>query len=300
MRLFHTLRARLLLGAALLAAAGAAQAGKIDLATPEGASLAMRKVQCSLQDNAPVIFYWNGAMYSRVEGEPDRKLFHVEAMNIRTCVTVQDPAKGTGWRLVSRELLLYMDPDTKEILKTWVNPWTGKTVEVLHIDNDPVNQQPVFPVGRDGKPLSWPAEMLGDNWWMTLTVPLFYNNPLGGPYQSWIGGTYHATEMFNFMGDVADLVNDRRPTAAVRVGWVRQSNWLPWMAMGDRQGLVYFHTAGRKIDGFADLPDVLRNEIEAHYPKYRSPPPGDDTRPNETSWTYFMKKVPPAAPAGHR
>ena len=135
---------------------------------------------------------------------------------------------------------------------------------------------------------------------MTLTVPLFYNNPLGGPYQAYVGGTYHATEMFNFMGDVSNLVDDRRPTAAVRVGWVRLSNWLPWMAMGDRQGLVYFHTAGRKIDAFADLPDVLRHEIETNYPKYRSPPPGDDTRPNETSWTYFMKKVPPPAPAGRR
>ena len=289
---------RLFVAAGLLAAAGTAHAGKIDLSTPEGATLAMRKVQCSVKDNAPVIYYFNGNMFSRIEGEPDRRLFHVEAMNIRACVTVKDPEKGTGWRLVSREVLFYMDPKTNEVLKTWENPWTGKTVNVLHIDNDPVNQPAVFPVGRDGKPTAWRADMVGDSWWTTITVPLFYNNPLAGPYQKYIGGDYHATEMFSFMGDVSDLVNDKRDTAAVKVGWVRLSNWLPWMEMGGRQGLVYFHTTGRKVDKFEDMPEVLRHEIETNYPKYKSPPPGDDTRPNETSWTYFMKKVPPPAPAG--
>lgn len=39
---------RLFVAAGLLAAAGTAQAGKIDLSTPEGATLAMRKVQCSV------------------------------------------------------------------------------------------------------------------------------------------------------------------------------------------------------------------------------------------------------------
>ena len=57
---------RLLLAAGLLAVAGASQAGKIDLSTPEGATLAMRKVQCSVKDNAPVIYYFNGNMFSRI------------------------------------------------------------------------------------------------------------------------------------------------------------------------------------------------------------------------------------------
>jgi hypothetical protein len=34
---------------------------------------------------------------------------------------------------------------------------------------------------------------------------------------------------------------------------------------------------------------VLRDEIAANYPIYDTPPPGDDARPNETSWTYFRK-----------
>jgi hypothetical protein len=47
-----------------------------------------------------------------------------------------------------------------------------------------------------------------------------------------------------------------------------------------------------------DLPDVLKQEIETKYPAWKSPPPVDDTRPNETSWSYFKKQVlPPSTPA---
>ncbi|MCC7200140.1 MAG: DUF1838 family protein [Gammaproteobacteria bacterium] len=270
----------------------------IDLGTPDGAMAASRKIQCSLTDNKPVTFSWRGDMYSRVEGERDRLLFKVEGMNVRQCVTVTDPQKGTGFKLVSREILLYLDPQTGEVVRKWKNPWTGEEVDVLHIANDPVNSTS-WPVGRDGKPLQWTGQSQGDHWWNTLTVPLFYSNPLAGDYQKQIGGFYHATEMFNFFGNLSDLTNARSDSAEVRVGWVRMSGWLPWMNMSGRSGAVYFHTAGRKLNSWDELPAVLKNEIKASYPEYVGPPPGDDPRPNETSWSYFKKKVKPAGAAAH-
>ncbi len=295
----HSLRTAALC-AALLAAgqtgpvALAAKAGaKIDLGTPEGANRAARRVQCSDKDGEPTVYWFHGEGFARVPGEPDRKLFNVEGMNVRTCVTVDDPQRGKGWRLVSRELLLYADPATGELLKTWKNPWTGKTVEVLQTANDPVNQRPVFAVGADGKPASWRGTIVGDTWWNTLTVPLFYRNPLGGDYQKYVGGAYHATEMFNFFGKVSELTDPRIANPPVQVGWVRLASWLPWMEMGDRVGLIYIHAAGRKLERFDQLPAVILKAIETTYPEYRTPPPGDDARPNETSWTYFKKKVAP-------
>ncbi len=284
--------------AACLALPGLASAAKLDLSKPEDVNLAMRKIQCSTKDNVPVTYFWHGEGFSRVPGEADRKLFRVQGMNTRQCVTVNDPQRGKGWRLVSKEILLYLDPKTGEVLKTWQNPWTGKTVDVVQTANDPVNQPPFFATGRDGAPLKWPGDAIGNYWWMTSTIPLFYTNPLGGEYQPYIGGMYHATEMFNFMGDVDDLLSDKTDTAKIRVGWVRVSDWLPWMQMGDRVGLVYFHTAGRKLEKFDDIEEPLKSEIARNYPDYRTPPPGDDPRPNETSWTYFKKKVP--APPGRR
>jgi hypothetical protein len=293
------MRITLLRGIALAAAlvtSSAAFAVKptrgIDVATPEGAIAAFRKVQCSTEDRRPTVYYWTGETYSRVPGEPDKLLFRFEGMNTRQCVTVTDPVRGRGFRMVSREMLLYKDPATGGIIDEWQNPFSGETVKVLHIANDPVNfRAPIFPVRADGKPYESDIKVMGDHWWGTTTVPLFYRNPLAGDYQDYVGGTYHATEMFNFFGRLSDLTDPRRHTADVSVAWARISDWLPWMKMRGRAGQLYFNGAGVKLDGYADLPAGFRAAIEARDPIYREPPPVDDQRPNETSWTYFKKQM---------
>ena len=284
----------LTLGSVAVLAAGKAK--PIDLGTPEGANLAARKIQCSANDNVPTIYYFHGEAFSRVPGERDRKLFDVEGYNVRQCVTVNDPVRGAGWRIISRELLLYVDPTTGELLREWKNPWTGQTVKVLQTANDPVNQRPVFAKAADGTPAKWPGTISGDTWWNTITVPLFYINPLGGEYQKNVGGSYPATEMFNFFGNIDELVDPKNVNPAIEVGWVRLADWLPWMEMSGRAGIIYIHAAGRKLESYEQLPTVMRKAIETEYPEYRNPPPGDDSRENETSWTYFKKKVQPTTP----
>ncbi len=288
---------RHLLAGLLLAIAASAAVGAVpDLATPEGQLLALRRIQCSETDGKPVTYYWKGVTYSRVPGEPDRQLFKVEGMNVRHCGPLAGSKNKAEFRLVSREILLFEDPVTGEVLRTWTNPWTGQTLDVVHVANDPVNGNYGL-VGRDGKPTSLPFEVIGNQWWLTTGVPLFYTNPLGGNYQRYAGGTYHVTELFNFFGAVDDLANRRKDSADAAVGWQRISMWLPWMEMGDRAGLLYFHTAGRKLSTWDDLSATMRTEIDKNYPAYRSPPPLDDQRPNETSWTYFKKLVDARKPA---
>lgn len=267
---------------------GAPLAQALDLSRPEDNLLAMRKIQCSTIDGKVEIYGWHGRAYSRVPGEPDRLLFRVEGMNIRRCGPLSDDAADPGFKLVSREILLYLDPQSGEVLRQWRNPWTGKTVEVIQVSNDPVNQR-MRKTGRNGQPFVLPFSVQGGRWWLTSTVPLFYPNPLGGEYQEYVGGTYHATEMFNFFGDLASLEDPAVDSVPAQVGWVRISRWLPWMEMGDRVGLIYFHTAGRKLDAWEQLSGRMRAEIEQRYPDYREPPPLDDERPNETSWTFFKK-----------
>jgi hypothetical protein len=272
-------------------------APKIDLNTPEGVLAANRKMGCDLRDGVAVTYFWAGDAYSRRQGEADKLLFRAEGMNIRHCATINDPVRGPGYRLVSRELLIYRDARTGEVLKKWTNPWSGEVVDVLHVANDPVNSSS-FVKGRDGQPARWSGTIIGNVWTTSTTVPLFYSNPLAGAYQAEIGGTYHATEMFNFSGDTESLLNPAITTAPARVAWVRISDWLPWMKMGGRDGQIYFNTNGRKLDNFDQMPAPMRAEIAANYPAYIAPPPLDDTRPNETSWSYFKdvregKKVAP-------
>ena len=267
---------------------GAMVADKIDLSTPEGVVAAQRKLWCSLNEGEVVVWWWNGDAFSRRTGERDKKLFEVEGMNIRACYSDQHPERGAGFTTVSREILLYKDPDTGEVLSTWDNPWTGETVDVLHVANDPVNAA-IYEIGRSGQPMTWSGDGVGDNWWSTNTIPLFYQNVLGGAYQAEVGGTYHATEMFNFMGDTSDLLDLSKPIGDVKVGWARMSDWLPWMKMGGRDGIIYMHTAGVKLESYDELSETMKREIAEHYPEYAEPPPKGDDRKNETSWTYYLK-----------
>ncbi len=276
--------------AALSACATLSQAqegARLDPADAADSLTIMRKVMCSTEDNQPEVYWWHGIALSRKQGEKDVHVFDVEGMNIRACSTIHDDDLGTGLHLVSREILLYKDKDTGEVLWTWDNPWTGETVDVLHVANDPVNFK-MYETNRDGSPLEWRGEIGADGtWWMRSTVPLWYPNPLGGDFQKEVGGTYHATEMFNFFGRTDDLLDPGQDSAKVTVGWARMADWLPWMNMNGREGMLYMHTAGYKLEDFDQLSDTMKAEIATHYPEYNSPPPAGDPRKNMTSWKYY-------------
>jgi hypothetical protein len=279
---------------ALLLAGVAATPGvarMLDPSKPEDALEISKRTQCGEKDGQPAVYYWSGNVYSRVEGERDRLLFRGEGMNIRQCVAVTDPQRGKGYRQVSREIMLYLDPATGEVLRQWKNPWTGETVEVMHIANDPVNGRPQFPIGADGKPYTINVKRMGPWVQMPLEVPLFYHNVLGGDYQEYVGNDYHAMEIFDFAARADELLDTAKPTAYPSVSWVRLSNWMPWMKMRSRQGIMIFNAMGTKLKSFDELPPVLKQEIAANYPAYTAPPPGDDARPNETTWTVFKKQV---------
>jgi hypothetical protein len=281
----------LLLGCAAIALSASASARMLDPDKPEDALEISKRVQCGEADGKPAVYHWSGKVYSRVTGEPDRLLFLGEGMNIRACVTVNDPKRGKGWRLVSREIMLYLDPKTGQVLRKWDNPWTGENVEVMHIANDPVNQRPQFPVGADGTPYRINARREGRWFFQPFEAPLFYTNPLAGDYQDYVGGKYHAMEIFDFAYDAEEMLNTRNPTAYPIVSWVRISDWMPWMKMRGRQGQMVFNAMGNKLRSFEELPKVIKDEIALNYPAYTTAPPGDDARPNETTWTVFKKRV---------
>ena len=269
-------------------------ARQLDLANPDDALAVFRKMQCSTQDKVPVVYRWTGRVYSRVPGEQDRLLFGLEGMNIRQCVTASDPVRGTGFRQVSREIMLYTDLKTGQPLKSWANPWSNETVEVTHVANDPVNMRgPVFAKGADGKPFTLDARNEGGWLSMPTEVPLFYENALGGAFQDYVGGKYQAMEIFDFSARSDIALDSRTKQAMPAVAWVRVADWLPWMKMRGRAGQMIFNATGRMLGSYDELPKVMKDAIDSDYPAWKSPPPVDDARPNETSWTYFKKKLKP-------
>ena len=275
--------------AALLSASHSATARTLDPAVAEDAIEISKRLQCGVSADEPAVYHWSGNIYGRSPGQRDKLLFRGEGMNIRRCVEVSDPVRGEGWRLISREIMLMLDPKTGEVVNEWENPYTGKTVSVMQIHNDPVNGRPNFPRGADGKPFQLSTmRVAGPYVFMPFEVPLFYTNPLAGDYQEYVGGKYHAMEIFDFAALKDELFDTTKPTAYPMISWVRISGWAPWMEMGGRPGQMVFNAMGRKLPGgFEELPAVLKNEIRANYPIYEQAPPKNDTRRNETTWTKF-------------
>jgi hypothetical protein len=283
----------LILGCSLLGAvvAGPAGAKLLDPLVPEDAVQIVKRAQCGSEDGVAAIYYWSGKVYSRVDGEPDRLLFNGEGMNIRQCATVTDAKRGTGYRLVSREIMLFTDAKTGEVIRSWKNPWSGETVDVMQIANDPVNVPTNFPYDAKGNPSPITLKRMGPWLAMPLEVPLFYRNVMAGDYQDYIGGHYHAMEIFDFAAPASEILDLKYRTAYPSVSWVRISDWMPWMKMRGRQGQLVFNAMGTKLRSFSELPPVLRDEIAHSYPAFTAPPPLSDDRPNSTTWTMFKKVI---------
>jgi uncharacterized protein DUF1838 len=271
---------------ALGLACSAQAAERLDPEKPEDAILISQKFTCSLTEGETIYGWWHGSFYSRVEGERDRELFKVIGVNVRQCKNYQHPERGHGFRMVSREIMLYLDPETEEVLDNWTNPWTGEELKVVHVANDPVNMRaPMYAYDEAGKGHNFDGLVMNGRVISARAYPLFYNNPLGGDYQDYIGGSYHATEFFNDYAYEEDVFDPNvKRLDRLTLSWSRVADWLPWMKMGDRIGLMFTSTVGGRAPSLNALPEPLRSELKSNYSLYMTPPPLEDKRPNRTSW----------------
>lgn len=179
-------------------------------------------------------------------------------------------------------------------MENWRNPLTGKTIPVVHIWNDPVNQDITFEANQlpyIKKML--PSTDLGTQLVFNQEIFPFYDNPMSrkeyGDYVQ--SDTYQSAEFFQFFVDKSDLANSSLTSVPATLSWTRISPWMPFMQMGDRVGNLVFVCRGRKLPGgYADLPLSIRDYVQAKHPEY-STAPTEFLVPNETSWSYFKKLV---------
>jgi hypothetical protein len=281
---------------AVLAALG------VSIATAEEVTLEGRdafiygqKTTCGTTDSGKTRYgIFEGRAYSRVPGEKDRHLFNLLGINVRQCSKHQDDIRGDGYRSVSREIMVYLDKNTGEMLDTWSNPWTGKDNEIIHVANDPVSMRGIrWEKDEAGNPAaSATVRRYGDMVAASFEVPLFYPNPLGGDYQQYVGGTYHAMEIFNTFYDTEKALDPEMTNIGQsRLAWSRVAQWLPMLEMGSKPGLMVFNATGFSTNDKSLIPTKLATILDEHYPLYWTPPPLDDKRPNETSWTVFKKHI---------
>lgn len=259
------------------------------------AVLARMKATCGTTEEGKTRFgMWEGRSYSRVPGEKDKHLFNVVGVNTRQCKVVDDPVRGMGFKSVSREIMMYLDPQTNEILDTWVNPWNGNEVDILHVANDPVNMRGFrYEKNEKGENVSpMKLRQYGELTFSADEIPLFYDNPLGSEYQVYVGGAYHAMEIFNSIYKSDEILDsDVKSLTHSNIAWTRVAQWLPWMEMGSKQGIMIFNATGFSTFEKSEIWPRLQKIMDERYPLYNTAPPLDDDRANETSWTVFKKHM---------
>ncbi len=263
--------------------------------TEREAVIARQKATCGTTEEGKTRFgMWEGRAYSRVPGEKDKHLFNLVGVNTRHCKVVEDPVRGRGFRSVSREIMMYLDPETNEIMDTWTNPWTEEEVEVLHVANDPVNMRGFrYEKNEDGSyPYPYKVRKYGEVTYTSDEIPLFYDNPLGSDFQVYVGGAYHAMEIFNTSYMTDEILDANvKSLSQSNIAWTRVAQWLPWMQMGSKSGIMIFNATGYSTFDRSEIWPRLQKIMNERYALYNTPPPLDDDRVNETSWTVFKKSM---------
>lgn len=241
-----------------------------DLSDPAQALDALVKMRGDLT-GAEVAWYWSGGIWGMVPGEGNRKLFGYAGFS----ATRFEPFEE-GYRMLNREAGVYRDPATGVTLASWVNPYLGREVEVLHRFNDHVNVE----IRRQGRfsIAMIPAVVMGDDVFWNLDVFFFRPSPISrAEYPLNVQhDMYQGAEMTLYHARNADLQNPALKSAPARVTFTRISQWEPFMEMGNRPGQLVFHAAGKKLEaGAADLDRIdseMRSFIVGVDPKYlRSP-----------------------------
>ncbi|GCE26725.1 hypothetical protein KDA_22090 [Dictyobacter alpinus] len=258
----------------------------LDLTQSENLLQTFVKVRASLKPDE-IIFMWSGNIYSVIPGERNRLLFSIDGYNVGRCMEIEG-----GYQHLMREVTFYKDPAAGTILERWQNPFTQQEVEVVHVWNDPVNQQYLLdgPYGKFKLPI---AQLGQDRLCASMDIMLAYPSPLPRSLypQYSQNDLYQGAELFQFFFSQQDAENPDLFSIPCDISWTRLGPWLPWMEMADRPGSLLYQCSGYKLTaGYQELPVQVRTYVEQRDPKYMHAP-DEFTRPNETSWTYFKKHL---------
>jgi Protein of unknown function (DUF1838) len=238
------------------------------------------KTRSSLDPTQSTFLTWKGKIYTFIPGEKRQLLFKILGLSVSRCI----PTAEGSWDFTSRELTYYLNPQTDEILPKWENPWTGETVPVLHVANNPVQGK------FHGK---FPAQVEGDSTTFVFDIFPTYPNPLAddpkfaeySPHP-----IYQAAELFKITVPTADLFDSALLSVSqLKLSWDRIGQWLPWMKMGDRPGNLIYSAFGSKVSGLTELPQLLQDEINTRIPLYKQAPKAFRDGEDMTSWSYFQK-----------
>jgi len=309
-----------LLGAGVARAAGHGKSAGLNYSDPRDNLYAFGKIWSGYE--TPVIGAFHGLMYLRLAGRRMIPVFGYTGTGTLLC---KIDAAGDLW-IKSRETGYFTDLETGDILETWDNPLTGKTVEVYHFYNDVLggkisteipkfflggendaptlmNEGSVFP-DKDGRyPFILPFQQYGNDMMLSWDYTHEYTNPVtpeGWPLSS-TGARITPSEHFTFQVNRAELEDRDLPTCRMTAGFSRTSECWPFMQMGGTPfadavlfGRMHSH---KGLAGYGEVPPKVLAYIEKHAPEYLTlPDEWDIDNRRVDTWKAYAQDIPPENP----
>ena len=271
--------------------------------------------------DTPVIGAFHGLMYLRI---PGRRMVPLFGYTGTGALLARIDENKDLW-IKSRETGYFTDLRSGDILETWSNPFTGKTVPVYHFYNDVLvgkvgkeipkffmgvegdsptlmNEGTAFPDSSGRYPFVLPFETYGDDMLLSWDYTHDYTNPVtpeGWPRSS-TGKRTTPSEHFTFNFSRRELENRALPTVRFNAGFTRVSECWPFMQMGGTEyagatlfGRMFSH---KGLKGLDDVPPKVRAYIEKHAPQFLTVPDGwvpDSSRVD--TWKAYAQDIPPEA-----
>jgi hypothetical protein len=260
----------------------------LDLSTGKGNQLAYARIQGDLDFGKPKYFWFKGYLMGV---EPHKKIVDLMGTSGFGVIRLLPGPDGSIRRLC-REIIVYTDLRSGEVLDEWKNPITNEVVKAVHVDNDPFNYlieeffpaPPKFGGLNQGPPpprvpFIMPWYQHGGWADMEIHIHLAYPNALQPdkwPRES-SGPIVQVSEMFAHHVKVEDLQNPKLTTLDYTGTWNRVTPWLPWMLMGQRPGFCQyacFMGTTKNLDEVLSRP--VLDYAQKNYAKYFDAP---------TEWT---------------
>jgi len=257
----------------------------LDLLTGRGNQLAYARIQSDIDFGKQKYFWFKGYVMGHRPMKRIEDLFGAQGFGV---IRLNEREDGVIER-ICREIILYTDLRSNEVMEEWRNPFIDETVNVVHVDNDPFNYliEPYFPAppefgGVNKKkeppkraPFILPWVQNGDWLEMEMHIHLAYPNALQPdewPRES-SGQIAQVSEFFAHHVRAADMQNPDITSLDYRGTWNRITPWLPWMLMGQAPGNCQYAAFMGTCDHPGDvLPRTVVDYAEKNLPKYFEAP----------------------------
>ena len=278
----------------------------LDLRTGVGNKLAYSRLNGDLDESKQKTGWFKGYIMAIRPNKPILDVLGVAGFGVSR---LEQQTDGSFAKIL-REVALYTDLRSGEVLEEYKNPMTNEVVRVVPIANDPFNyviedyfpQPPKFGDLNTEEPpkipFILPWQQRGNRLDMEIHINLFYPNALNP--NKWkresSGPMMQVSEAFAYHVDAQKMQDPKYTSLPFSGTWNRITPWLPWMLMGDTPGhMIYSAFMGSGEDLEEVHSRQVLDYVEKNYPKYFTAPETYDPKtPSLSSLELYAIEQTPA------